>query len=147
MPSNPDVTGRTLFEFSEPLLILGGWLAAASVLTFVLSLLLLPVLVKNIPTDYFLRFGSGGNKNRTPYQLLLFLIKNLFGLILLAAGILMLFLPGQGLITIFLALLLLDYPGKKRLVFLLSQKPQVQKPINWLRKKVQAEPLRWPPAD
>jgi len=55
---------------------------------------------------------------------------------------LMLVLPGQGLLTIFVGLMLLDFPGKyqveRRAV---SYKP-ILRSINWLRQRVGRDPLR-----
>lgn len=123
-----------------------SWLAAISLLTFALSLLLLPLLIKRIPSDYFMNLNStNGRKFRpTPFQISVLFIRNTAGVVLLLAGIAMLFLPGQGLLTIFLALLLLTFPGKKRLTSFCIKHEKVRKPINWMRKKVHAEPILWP---
>lgn len=42
------------------------------------------------------------------------LVKNVFGFVLIVAGIVMLVTPGQGLLTIFLGLAIADWPGKRR---------------------------------
>ena len=56
----------------------------------------------------------------------------------------MLVLPGQGLLTIFVALVLLDFPGKLRLERWLIRKPAVRRPIDWIRAKAGREPIRPP---
>ena len=56
----------------------------------------------------------------------------------------MLVAPGQGLLTLAAALVLLDFPGKYRLERrLVTQKP-VWKSINWLRRRAGREPLERP---
>ena len=72
-----------------------------------------------IPEDYFLydkRKSSLWLSNSQPiFRVFFILIKNLLGVSLLAGGFLMLFIPGQGLLTIFMGLVLIDYPKKIRL--------------------------------
>ena len=47
----------------------------------------------------------------------------------------MLFLPGQGLLTMLLGILFIDFPGKHRLEQKLIQHPQILKAINAFREK------------
>jgi hypothetical protein len=70
--------------------------------------------------------------------------RNLLGLLVLGAGLLMLVLPGQGVLTVLVALLLLDFPGKKRLVRFAFAKPRVLDAVNQLRKRAGRAPLRAP---
>ncbi len=94
------------------------WLTAISVVTFVGSLILVPLLVVRIPADYFAR-KEGHGKSWANYHPLVRAIllagKNLLGYILIAAGLAMLVLPGQGTLTILIGILLVDFPGKYRL--------------------------------
>jgi hypothetical protein len=53
----------------------------------------------------------------------------------------MLFLPGQGLLTMITGLLLIDYPGKFRLERKIVNTPAVLKSLNWLRAKAKKPPL------
>ena len=70
------------------------------------------------------------------------IIKNLIGYTLIIGGMLMLVLPGQGLFTILIGLMLSNYPGK----FYIEKKfiaiPSILKTINWLRKKSNKPPLK-----
>ena len=119
-------------------------LLAVSVLTFLVSLISLPFLVARIPEDYFLseRRRPSPWKTEAPLIRLLILIgKNLLGYILLAGGILMLFIPGQGVLTIAAGLVLTDYPGKFRIERKLVSQPAVFNGLNWLRKKAKKPPL------
>jgi hypothetical protein len=120
------------------------WAGAISFVVFIFSLLALPWLVAQIPEDYFLP------KKRQPTQwkqlhpvirLLALMGKNLIGYGLIVAGLLMLFLPGQGILTLVMGLLLVDYPGKFRLERKLVKTPAIFNSLNWLRKKAKKPPL------
>jgi hypothetical protein len=121
-----------------------GWLTGASAATFVISLVALPWLVARIPPDYFAHHKRHATplKQRHPVIRLLLLIgKNLLGTILLAGGIIMLFMPGQGLLTMAMGLLLLDYPGKFALERRVARQHAVLSGLNWLRAKTGSPPL------
>jgi archaellum biogenesis protein FlaJ (TadC family) len=121
-----------------------GWLTFASVATFLVSLVTLPWLVARIPADYFAHRKRHATplKQRHPLIRLLLLIgKNLLGAVLLAGGLMMLFVPGQGLLTMAMGLLLLDYPGKFALERRLAGQHAVLTGLNWLRARAGAEPL------
>lgn len=124
------------------------WLGGISLFTFVVSLLSLPWLVSRIPEDYFLlqkRQSSTSKQARPLGQALLVMGKNILGFVLLLGGILMLFLPGQGLLTIAMGLLLMDYPGKYKLERKLVGTAAVFNGLNWLRAKGKHPPLRLQP--
>lgn len=120
------------------------WMGVGSAFVFVISLLSLPWLVAQIPDDYFVPKKRRPTqwKTRQPLIRLIILIgKNCLGYMLLLGGILMLFLPGQGLLTMITGLLLIDYPGKFRLERKIVNTPTVLKSLNWLRAKAHKPPL------
>ncbi len=112
------------------------WLAGTSLLTFIATLLLVPLLLTNLPADYFCH----GKRHRAPWahhhpliRGVLLIGKNILGTLFFMAGLLMLFLPGQGLLTMVMGIVLLDLPGKYRLEsWLISRRP-ILRGINWLR--------------
>jgi len=53
----------------------------------------------------------------------------------------MLVLPGQGLLTMFISLMLLDFPGKRRLEQSIVRRPIILRSINWLRERHHRPPL------
>jgi len=61
--------------------------------------------------------------------------KNLLGCVIIVAGIVMLVLPGQGILTILAGIMLLDFPGKYRLLRWIVARPQVLRTLNWLRRR------------
>ena len=68
--------------------------------------------------------------------------KNIVGLTLVIGGLLMLVLPGQGLLTVVTGLLLVNYPGKYKLEQKLVSIPSIYKALNWIRFKAKKPPLQ-----
>lgn len=108
-----------------------------------ISLVLVPVLIIYMPADYFLAAHRMRRRGYTAHGLTL--ARNILAFVLLIAGVLMLVLPGQGLLTIFVALLMSDMPGKYRLERWLVLKPGVLRTINWVRRKYNKTPVKAPP--
>lgn len=123
------------------------WLGAISAVTFVGTLALVPILVARIPSDYFTRARRNPATRRLPQavRLPLLALKNLLGLLLLLMGIAMLVLPGQGILTMIIGLMLMNFPGKFRLECWLVGRPAVLKSINWLRARRHRPPITPPP--
>ncbi|MEX2220066.1 MAG: hypothetical protein WD749_15045 [Phycisphaerales bacterium] len=120
-------------------------LAGASVIMFVASLFIIPAVAVRIPADYFAheRRPPGAWAHRSPLlRLGLRVVKNAMGLVLIAAGIAMLVLPGQGLLTMLIGFLMIDFPGKYRAEKWLISRPRMLRGINWLRARSGRGPLR-----
>jgi hypothetical protein len=131
------------YEFFSDYKIYFVWLGTLSFVIFIFSLLTIKWLVALIPSDYFIQKNNSEFRSNYPiFWLISIIIKNLIGYTLIIGGILMLVLPGQGLFTIFIGLMLSNYPGK----FYIERKfiaiPSVLKTINWLRKKSNTPPIR-----
>jgi hypothetical protein len=97
-----------------------------------------------IPPDYFNRKHKPFEQWRTSRPALwwtLIITKNLLGGLLVAAGLVMFFTPGQGILTLLLGMSLVDVPGKQRLMRKLIRRPRVLKVINRLRAKADQPPL------
>ncbi len=73
---------------------------------------------------------------------------SLLGVALIAAGILMSLpgVPGQGLLTILLGVMLAEIPGKRRLERALVRRPLIHGAINHLRARFQKPPIVVPAA-
>lgn len=132
--------------FREHKEILAG-LGLFSVVSFVGSLVLIPYLCVRMREDYFMPHRDlhdtlAGRHPVIRWAWLIF--KHLLGLILIAAGILMLVLPGQGLLTIVIGIMLLHFPGKRALERRLVQIPAVLKTVNHLRTRAGHPPLQMP---
>jgi len=124
-------------------------LAAASVVTFVVSLLAMPMIVVRIPEDYFAherRPPSRWKELHPMLKLVLRIGRNALGVLFIFGGMAMLALPGQGLLTMFAGFVLIEFPGKYRLEKWLLRRRVVRGPINWLRRKRGRAPLEMEPA-
>jgi hypothetical protein len=119
------------------------WLVAVSALTFVVSLVAVPWMLVRIPPRYFMTAQHAHPwADRHPVIRHSFIIgKNLLGIIFVILGLLMLILPGQGILTILAGLVLLDFPGKERVLLWTISRPAVLKSVNWIRGKANHEPL------
>lgn len=120
------------------------WMALGSVVAFIVSLIAVYGLLVLLPADYFRQETGRPQQFLQGHPVLgwaVRIVKNLVGVVLLVAGILMLFLPGQGLLTILVAVMLLNFPGKYRLERWLVTRSGVKRSINWLRQKAGRQPL------
>jgi hypothetical protein len=112
------------------------WLAVISAVTFLGTLVAIPILVARIPADYFApRRRRRSQKGPAWARWSLLIAKNVIGAALIAAGLAMLLLPGQGLITILIGILLTNFPGKYRLERAIVRRPPVFRAINWIRRR------------
>ena len=114
------------------------YISGFSTILFLLSLLGLSWLISMIPYNYFVdekRVSFIKMKNPLMW-LLIMILKNAIGLALILCGILMLILPGQGVLTIITGLIFLDYPGKFRFERLLVKNKLILNSMNWIRRKL-----------
>jgi hypothetical protein len=113
------------------------WLFAVSVVVLVVSPFVAAWLVVRLPSDYFVnprRHRPAWQPKNYALRLAVVAGKNMLGVVLVVAGMIMLLTPGQGVLTVAVGLLLLDFPGKYRLQrWLITRKP-VWRSINWLRR-------------
>ncbi len=124
-----------------------GWLGLASLITFIASLIVIPILISRIPTDYFLERKRHTSRTWRLHPILfatLLALKNLLGIALILGGLLMLVLPGQGLLTILIGITLTDFPGKYAMERKLVSQPSIFNAINWIREKAGKQPLLRP---
>jgi hypothetical protein len=119
-----------------------GWLAVLSIGSLALTVALLPVIVARLPADYFLAAPSRHRAERTWSDWLVRIGKNVLGVVFVLAGIAMLVLPGQGLLTILIGLLLVDFPGKRALELRLVRRPAIRSFLDRMRTKRGRPPLQ-----
>ncbi len=120
-------------------------LGISSILIFILSILGISWFIAQIPEDYFLstkRKPSKWQKQKPILRLAVIFGKNIIGFSLIIGGLLMLVLPGQGLLTIVTGLLLVNYPGKYKLEKKLVAIPSIFRALNWIRVKANKPPLK-----
>jgi len=122
----------------------GFWLAIGSIAMFILSIAAIPLIVARIPVDYFTVLGHERQRQRRRHpllHLLIMCIKNMLGSLLLIVGLIMLFTPGQGLLSILFGLMIMNYPGKYRLECSIIRKPLIFNTVNAMREKQNYPPL------
>ena len=127
-----------------------AWLGVLSVLAFLGGLLLIPVLVVRLPADFFVRHRpeptSWGGRH-PGFRLVLRVLKNVVAVLLVLAGIALLVLPGQGILTIVMGLGLLEFPGKRRLVCWFVCRPRMAKLLDGIRTRAGRPPFVLPTVD
>jgi hypothetical protein len=133
-------------------LILGiGWsdvLAAAGLFlaTFAASLAAVAFLLVKAPADFFVRSrtsgGARGQRSLGGWSRKT--AKNVIGAGLVALGLVLSvpLVPGQGLLTILIGVMLLDFPGKRRLERALLRRRRVLQSVNHLRRRYGKPPLQ-----
>ena len=133
---------NAVIDFFESYKIFIFWLGSVSLFIFLFSLLSMKWLAGMIPSDYFIkRNPSKLKQSNILLWCLILLTKNILGYSLIIGGIMMLVLPGQGLFTIIIGLMLSNYPGKYFIEKRFVEIPAILKSINWLRAKSNKPPI------
>ena len=122
-------------------------LGSLSIFILIISVFMMVLIISFLPEDYFKSENrnliSSVQSSQYPLLKLLVLItKNFFGILLLMSGILMLVLPGQGILTIITGLVFMDYPGKYKFERKLLKQKGVINSINWIRSRLNKQPLK-----
>jgi archaellum biogenesis protein FlaJ (TadC family) len=116
-------------------------LTLSSVVMFVGSLLAVPWLIARAPRDFFTRDERA---HKQQIALPLKLLKNLAGVVLIGAGVAMLLLPGQGVLTLLVGLALIDAPGKHALLVRIARRASIMRALNYFRRRAKREPFDAP---
>jgi hypothetical protein len=112
-------------------------LSVFSIVAFVGSILALPYLIVRMPADYFVR-------PEPARPVLVRFLRNLAALVLIAAGVAMLFLPGQGVLTILAGLAFSSFPKKRDLERWLVLEGRALPALNAIRRRAGQPPLEMP---
>jgi hypothetical protein len=115
------------------------------VISFAVSTALVSYALVKLPATYFHSSHSRDFWADRPRALRWsgLIMKNLVGLILIVLGVLMSLpgVPGPGIVTVLLGLVMLDIPGKRPFETRLVKRPSVLRTINRLREKFGKPPL------
>jgi UPF0716 family protein affecting phage T7 exclusion len=90
----------------------------ASLVMFVVGLAATGYVLLRLPGDFFTNALSPSPKRRFKHPALHYtwlVVRNVLGAGLVIGGVVMLVTPGQGLLTLVVGLMLVDFPGKRRL--------------------------------
>ncbi|HKB01416.1 MAG TPA: hypothetical protein VKD90_04310 [Gemmataceae bacterium] len=122
-------------------------LAAAvfTVTTAVVSIVVTAAVLVRLPHDYFAGDPrSGAYRTRPRYiHWPLLVLKNFFGVVLVVLGVVLSLpgVPGQGILTILIGAMLIDFPGKRRVERWLLHRRGVLGTINKVRARYGRPPL------
>jgi len=105
------------------------------------------MILVRLPADYFdTRTPRHWMKDHHPVlRLSGLIVKNIVGIVFLLAGFAMLFLPGQGVLTMLIGVSLMDFPKKRELEAKMVSQPTVLGVINSMRQKFGKPPLTLAP--
>ncbi len=117
---------------------------------FLVSLLIsfaaIGVVMVKIPANYFSTHYKQDFLPDSPWLVRwsAVILKNILGLILIIIGIILSLpgVPGQGILTILLGLIMMDIPGKRPLEAKIIQRPTVLAAVNKLRERYDKPPLQ-----
>ena len=122
-------------------------LGSLSIFILIISVFMMVLIISFLPEDYFKSenrnlISSIQNSRYPLLKLLVLITKNFFGVLLFLSGILMLILPGQGILTIITGLVFMDYPGKYKFERKLLRQKGVINSINWIRSRLSKPSLK-----
>ncbi len=126
------------------------WAFWLSLITFFGSLVVLVIVIIRMPADYFVRDSSSPDSWRIRHPLLVLtalIAKNLLGLFLAVAGVIMIVTPGQGVLAILVGISLMDIPGKKAWERRIVIRRPVHRALNSIRRRAGRPPLQVPGPD
>ncbi|HEU5321586.1 MAG TPA: hypothetical protein VFX28_12325 [Methylomirabilota bacterium] len=109
-----------------------------------LSLALVTAVIVALPPTYFVDTSARARQRWGLARWVVVAVKNLVGALIVLVGVLLSLpgVPGQGILTILIGLILLDLPGKRRLERRLIARPRVLATLNRLRARFGKPPLR-----
>lgn len=114
------------------------------VVSFVGTTALTVWFVVKLPADYFVQQRQPRSDSRwSVSHWAQFLLRNVLALALIGLGIVLSLpgVPGQGLLTVLLGIMLSDFPGKERLERKIVSYPKVREALNRLRARFGKPPL------
>lgn len=117
-----------------------AWASLLSLVVFVGSVVALPVVIVRLPADYFVE-GAETRRRGGMLGTALVFVRNVVGVALLLTGVALLFLPGQGLLMILASVVVMEFPGKKRLERRLIARAEVLRVVNRIRARFRAPPF------
>ncbi len=122
-------------------------LGSCSLIVLVITLVAVPVVVMCLPENYFAAKRRKPARKSAQHNLLytgFIIVKNLLGAVVIIAGLALLILPGQGVITILIGFALTNFPGKYAIERWIVRQPRVSNTLNWIRAKVGKPPFVMP---
>jgi len=119
-------------------------LASASAAMFVVTLLAVILVIIHIPEDYFVR-DHRPDEPITRHWFVhgsLVVLKNVAGVVFILVGLVLLVLPGQGLLLILVGLMLTNFPHKYEMEQRIVSRRPIKRILNWVRRRARRPPLQ-----
>lgn len=111
----------------------------------IFSFLIIGIVMVKIPANYFSTHYERDFMPNSPWIVRwgAVIAKNLLGVFLILLGIILSLpgVPGQGLLTILLGLIMMDIPGKRPIEAKIIKRPPIRNAINKLRVRYNKPPL------
>ncbi len=127
-------------SFGQIMLFVGLFLSSV-----IFSFLVIGIVMVKIPANYFSSHYTRDFMPNSRWMVRWGAVigKNLLGVFLILLGIILSLpgVPGQGILTILLGLIMLDIPGKRPLEARIIKRPPVRDAINKLRIRFNKPPL------
>ena len=120
------------------------WAVLLSLLMMAATLFAVPLIIVRLPSGYLNEEDNQLSEIQPIWRRPYLIVKNIIGATLVLAGLAMLILPGQGLLTLIVGLGLMNFPGKRRLIRRIILRRRVLVAINRLRASANREPIAMP---
>lgn len=121
-------------EANSRMLLIGGAVTAGA---FVLFAIGAAVFFTWIPADYFRTPRRPPPKGHAALRV----ARNIAGGVIIAAGLVLLLLPGPGTLVVLVGVMLTDFPGKHRLLRWILSRRMMFAGVSALRRRVGKSPL------
>ncbi|MCG9130823.1 hypothetical protein J5I95_03985 [Candidatus Poribacteria bacterium] len=119
-----------------------GWLKAHGLIVGIISgaslvgsIFLCALVIAYLPCDYFRAKRQVSRIRRPILWGGLIFVKNLVAVILIIVGIILIPLPGQGVLTVLIGIVISDIPGKRKLERRIIRSPMVLSALNHIRSR------------
>ena len=120
-----------------------GIVATVSMILLLLSIIATPRIVSLLPVDYLVRHDKPSLKHPA-IRLLVDVTRTCLGATLIVSGLIMMIIPGPGLVTLVLGISVARFPGKRKLMQKLGSHRTVYRSLNWMRRRHGKPPLEYP---
>jgi UPF0716 family protein affecting phage T7 exclusion len=120
------------------------WLLTFSLVAFLFSVFGVSIVLLRLPVDFLSNPAPSKSSKGQLKWLISKLGRNVLGAIFLIVGTIMLLTPGQGILSIVVGLMLLDFPGKQNLIRKILTKQTIFRTINRMRATAKHPPLHPP---
>jgi hypothetical protein len=122
-----------------------AYMVVIFLVSLIISFLAIVIVVVKLPENYFSSHYQQDFMPDSPFWIRwgAIILKNLLGLFLILIGVILSLpgIPGQGLLTILLGLIMLDIPGKRPIEAKIISRPSILGAINNLRARFNKSPL------